>query len=91
MLPHHLEDTEKRLVQAANGTDPIDMEAVFLELTTKLMGEMAYDVSLNPNEFSKTWDGQLLPPLDPDQLGLDRDKRFVAVFQGIRLCFRSHR
>lgn len=48
VLPHYLKDTEKCLEHAASNTDPIDMEAIFLELTTKLMGEMAYDVRVNP-------------------------------------------
>lgn len=51
LLPYHLKDTEKRLGRAADNEDPIDMEAVFLELTTRLMGEMAYDVCVDPEKF----------------------------------------
>lgn len=48
VVPSYLKDTEKRLEHAARGSDPIDMQDVFLELTTRVMGEMAYDVCVNP-------------------------------------------
>ena len=84
LLPYHLKDTEKRLVHAAKNEDAIDMEAIFLELTTRLMGEMAYDVCVNLDKFfSKTQNGQLPPCTDPDEFGLDGDKRFPTVFQSI--------
>ncbi len=44
---------EKRLEDAASNTDPIDMQDVFLELTTRLMGEIAYNVRVNPMMTSK--------------------------------------
>ena len=48
VVPPYLKDTEKRLENAARESDPIDMQDVFLELTTRVMGEMAYDVRVNP-------------------------------------------
>lgn len=48
VVPPYLKDTEKRLEHAASNSDPIDMQDVFLELTTRVMGEMAYDVRVNP-------------------------------------------
>lgn len=44
ILPPYLEAIENRLVLAASNHDPVDMQDVFLQLTTSLMGEMAYDV-----------------------------------------------
>jgi hypothetical protein len=48
VLPPFLTDTEKRLEEAASRSDPVDMQDVFLELTTRLMGKIAYDVRVNP-------------------------------------------
>jgi cytochrome P450 len=53
VLPPYLKDMEKRLEDAASNTDPIDMQDVFLELTTRLMGEIAYNVRVNPMMTSK--------------------------------------
>jgi cytochrome P450 len=43
-LPDYLDTTIDVLRSAAGGTS-IDLEEVFHELTTQLMGRMAYDVS----------------------------------------------
>jgi cytochrome P450 len=53
VLPPYLKDMENRLEYAASNTDPIDMQDVFLELTTRLMGEIAYNVRVNPIKASK--------------------------------------
>lgn len=45
-LPAYLEQTLKPLSLASNRGEIIDLEAVFHELTTKLMGRMAYDVRI---------------------------------------------
>ena len=44
-LPKYLEGINKRLESSTDGT-VTDLEDVFHELTTQLMGRMAYDVSL---------------------------------------------
>ena len=49
VLPPYLKDIEQRIEYAAIHAHPIDMQDVFLELTTRLMGEMAYDVRVNSN------------------------------------------
>lgn len=43
-LPPILNDTERFLDGAVEGGEVVDMQEVFLELTTRLMGKMAYDV-----------------------------------------------
>lgn len=43
--PRHLKKAENRLEAVAGGSKVVDLQEVFLELTTGLMGEMAYDVS----------------------------------------------
>ncbi len=43
-LPPILDDTERFLEEAVKGGETVDMQQVFLELTTRLMGKMAYDV-----------------------------------------------
>lgn len=43
-LPPILDDTERFLDQALSRRDVVDMQHVFLDLTTRLMGKMAYDV-----------------------------------------------
>lgn len=53
VLPPYLKDTEKRLEEAASSSDPVDMQDVFLELTTRLMGKMAYNVRVNPARQSR--------------------------------------
>ena len=44
-LPPLLEDTEKQLNAAAESHEVVDLQDILLELTTRLMGKMAYDVS----------------------------------------------
>ena len=39
-------DTEKTLDDAAQTATSVDLQSVLLELTTRLMGNMAYDVRL---------------------------------------------
>lgn len=43
-LPPILADTESLLDEAAKNGTPVDLQNVLLELTTRLMGSMAYDV-----------------------------------------------
>lgn len=45
MLPPIIEDTKKFLDKAAKEESLIDLQDVLLELTTRLMGKVAYDVS----------------------------------------------
>lgn len=45
VLPSYLADTEHRLDTAVETSKPVDLQQIFLELTTRLMGQMAYDVS----------------------------------------------
>ena len=44
-LPPLLEDTKQLLDQAVVSGETVDLQATFLELTTRLMGKFAYDVS----------------------------------------------
>lgn len=47
VLPLHLADTKSYLTrQAAEGT-LVDLQHVFLDFTTRLMGKLAYDVCFN--------------------------------------------
>ena len=46
ILPPFLADAKHCLNEASLGTTPIDLQDVFLELTTRLMGKMAYDVRI---------------------------------------------
>ncbi|KAF7925044.1 uncharacterized protein EAE98_007132 [Botrytis deweyae] len=48
-LPKYLEETLAQLRNAGNGRT-IDLEAVFHELTTKLMGRMAYDMDMRSGD-----------------------------------------
>lgn len=41
-----MDDTERFLDGAVGGHEVVDMQQVFLELTTRLMGKVAYDVGL---------------------------------------------
>ena len=43
-LPPILDDTERSLDKAACSNEILDMQQIFLELTTRLMGRIAYDV-----------------------------------------------
>lgn len=46
ILPHYLEETvEKKLNAAVKSSEQVDLQELFLGLTTRLMGVMAYDVS----------------------------------------------
>jgi hypothetical protein len=45
VLPEVYADTQKRLLQAASDGALIDLQQVFLDLTTTVVGHMAYDVS----------------------------------------------
>ncbi|KAL8742097.1 MAG: hypothetical protein Q9190_005373 [Brigantiaea leucoxantha] len=56
-LPPILADTEKRLDAVAKQGGITDMQDVFLELTTRLMGKMAYDMDMPASlPFSKAFD-----------------------------------
>ena len=44
MLPQLLEQLHARLRKAAAAKSVVDLQAEFLELTTRLMGRIAYDV-----------------------------------------------
>ena len=46
VLPNFLQVTKTALDVAAEVSTPIDLQEIFLELTTRLMGKVAYDVSL---------------------------------------------
>ena len=48
MLPPLLDDMHFRLEKAAVDTSIVDLQAEFLELTTRLMGKIAYDVDISP-------------------------------------------
>lgn len=46
ILPHYLEEAvEKKLDAAVKSLEQVDLQELFLDLTTRLMGVMAYDVS----------------------------------------------
>lgn len=45
-LPSILDDTERSLDKAVDSAKIVDMQQIFLELTTRFMGQVAYDVSL---------------------------------------------
>lgn len=47
VLPPVLADTERALDDAAQRGTLIDLQGLLLELTTRLMGTMAYDVCFN--------------------------------------------
>ncbi|KAL9014444.1 MAG: hypothetical protein Q9173_000926 [Seirophora scorigena] len=56
-LPPILDDTERFLDGAVNSKETVDMQEVFLELTTRLMGKMAYDMDMPASlPFSKAFD-----------------------------------
>lgn len=44
VLPLHLEDTKSYLIQQAEERRLVDLQHVFLDFTTRLMGRLAYDV-----------------------------------------------
>ena len=48
MLPLLLQDTNKVLDMASQNHTVVNMQEIFLELTTRLMGTVAYDVRLAP-------------------------------------------
>ncbi len=47
-LPPLLSNTEQNLSKAAEKSDLVDLQDVLLELTTRLMGRMAYNVRCSP-------------------------------------------
>ncbi|KAL8986075.1 MAG: hypothetical protein Q9177_004267, partial [Variospora cf. flavescens] len=56
-LPPILDDTETFLDAAVNSEETVDMQQVFLELTTRLMGKVAYDMDIPASlPFSKAFD-----------------------------------
>lgn len=57
-LPKYLDETVHELIKSMDGP-VVDLEAVFHELTTQLMGRMAYDV-----RTSITWEPHVLTVLD---------------------------
>ncbi|KAL8638941.1 MAG: hypothetical protein Q9228_003954 [Teloschistes exilis] len=56
-LPPLIDDTERYLDQAALSEQIVDMQEVFLELTTRLMGKVAYDMDMPASlPFSRAFD-----------------------------------
>ncbi|KAL8691953.1 MAG: hypothetical protein Q9218_002915 [Villophora microphyllina] len=56
-LPPIINDTERHLDEVALGEQVVDMQEVFLELTTRLMGKVAYDMDMPASlPFSKAFD-----------------------------------
>ncbi|KAL8697641.1 MAG: hypothetical protein Q9201_007025 [Fulgogasparrea decipioides] len=56
-LPPIMDDTERLLDEAASKEDIVDMQEIFLELTTRLMGKIAYDMDMPASlPFSKAFD-----------------------------------
>lgn len=47
VLPLHLAETKSYLIQQAQGSTLVDLQYVFLDFTTRLMGKLAYDVCIN--------------------------------------------
>ncbi|KAI4128051.1 MAG: hypothetical protein LQ347_004345 [Umbilicaria vellea] len=57
ILPPFLEDTKQTLHDIAKQGDAVDLQHVFHELTTRLMGKMAYDMDMHGSlPFSKAFD-----------------------------------
>ena len=57
ILPPLLRDLHDRLEKAAVNPSTIDLQAEFLELTTRLMGKVAYDVDISPElPFSEAFE-----------------------------------
>lgn len=53
ILPRYFRDSvEQRLDAAASSSETVDLQEVFLELTTTLMGVMAYDVSSHGKNYA---------------------------------------
>lgn len=46
VLPHHYAETRAYLHEAARENRVIDLQHVFLDFTTRLVGKLAYDVCL---------------------------------------------
>ncbi|KAL8651787.1 MAG: hypothetical protein Q9226_004546 [Calogaya cf. arnoldii] len=56
-LPPILDDTERSLDEATDEHCVVDMQEIFIELTTRLMGKMAYDMDMPATlPFSKAFD-----------------------------------
>ncbi|KAL2047240.1 hypothetical protein N7G274_001259 [Stereocaulon virgatum] len=57
VLPSILADTEKTLDDAAQAAASVDLQSILLELTTRLMGNMAYDMDMPSSlPFSRSFD-----------------------------------
>lgn len=82
-LPAYLDETVKGLSKTEQGS-VIDLEDVLHELTTQLMGRMAYGVS--------KWRGltNVSPVLASDGY-TDGHSQFGPLFTSFRLCFWCHR
>ena len=52
VVPPIFKDTEKSLNDASRCEKVIDLQSVLLDLTTRLMGNMAYDVCVFVHPFS---------------------------------------
>lgn len=56
-LPPILDDIERLLDEAVNRVEVVDMQQVFLELTTRFMGQVAYDMDMPASlPFSRAFD-----------------------------------
>ncbi|KAI4178751.1 MAG: hypothetical protein L6R41_008234 [Letrouitia leprolyta] len=56
-LPSILDDTERSLDKAVDSAKIVDMQQIFLELTTRFMGQVAYDMDMPASlPFSKAFD-----------------------------------
>ena len=80
LLPPILADTRKSFDDASLGTCLVDLQDVFLELTTRLMGKVAYDVRTPLLKITR----------DVTDLRADGRERLVAFLKGLRLRFWSH-
>ena len=82
VLPPLLENTRKVLDEAAQSRTIVDMQEIFLELTTRLMGTVAYDVCLQ--DFCRRVFALTAGPIDGYP-------RLSAFLESIRFRFRSNR
>ena len=76
-LPPILDDTEHFLDEAAKNQKMVDMQEVFLELTTRLMGKIAYDVSAT--DALEPW----RPRVDNDCQWVDGHASFFALLESL--------
>ena len=82
VLPPLLEDTRKVLDEAAQSRTIVDMQEIFLELTTRLMGTVAYDVCLQD---------LCRPVFALTARPIDGYPRLFAFLESIRFRFRGNR